>query len=75
MRDPNRITPMLQLLGALWRKNPDLRLGQLVFYAGSCDRDTDRDGNCPIHRAGCPADPFYIEDGEMQSKIKDKLLR
>lgn len=29
-RDPERIAPMLDLLGALWREHPDWRLGQLL---------------------------------------------
>ena len=33
MRDPARIDDMLELLGEIWRLEPDLRLGQLVFNA------------------------------------------
>ncbi len=30
LRDPERIQKILGLLGKIWRKNPDLRLGQLI---------------------------------------------
>jgi hypothetical protein len=33
MRDPARIDRILGLLGEVWTKNPDLRLGQLVVNA------------------------------------------
>lgn len=29
-QDPERIAPMLDLLGAIWREHPDWRLGQLL---------------------------------------------
>lgn len=28
-RDPNRIEPIIKLIYRIWKKNPDLRLGQL----------------------------------------------
>lgn len=30
MRDPNRMSPLLQELAVYWMRYPDLRLGQLV---------------------------------------------
>lgn len=30
MRDPKRIERVLSLIEVLWKRNPDLRLGQLV---------------------------------------------
>lgn len=30
MRDINRIDPMLQKIGEIWKQYPDLRLGQLL---------------------------------------------
>lgn len=30
MRDPNRIDRILNLIAVLWRRNPDMRLGQLL---------------------------------------------
>lgn len=38
MRDPKRIRPLLNELAILWEKNPDLRLGQLLY---SLSVDTD----------------------------------
>ena len=37
MRDPKRIDKILKLIGNIWRKNPDLRIMQLLgncFIAG-----------------------------------------
>lgn len=31
MRDPERIDKILAMLGEVWHKNPDLRLGQLIY--------------------------------------------
>lgn len=31
MRDPKRIEKHLEVLGKVWRQNPDLRLGQLLL--------------------------------------------
>jgi len=31
MRDPSRIYPLLNKIGDIWIKNPDLRLGQLIY--------------------------------------------
>ena len=33
MRDVNRINPILDRLKTIWRRNPDLRLGQLILNA------------------------------------------
>jgi len=33
MRDPKRITKISKLIFKIWRKNPDLRLGQLISNA------------------------------------------
>lgn len=35
-RDPDRITPMLAKIEELWKKSPQLRLGQLI---GNCVRE------------------------------------
>lgn len=56
MRDPARIDALLQLLGAVWHRNPDLRLGQLVHIAG-CMQQPDM------------ADGFYIEDDQMREGL------
>lgn len=33
MRDPARIDQVLALLEEVWRRDPDLRLGQLIYNA------------------------------------------
>ena len=33
MRDPQRIDPLLTLLGDVWQRHPDMRLGQLLVNA------------------------------------------
>lgn len=55
MRDPERIDVMIQLLRDVWRHNPDLRLGQLVYVA--------------THSTG-RRDVFEIEDDEMQESLR-----
>jgi uncharacterized protein YihD (DUF1040 family) len=40
MRDPERIERILNLIVALWKRNPDMRLGQLLYnYGGFKDGD------------------------------------
>jgi hypothetical protein len=40
MRDPERIERILNLIVALWKRNPDMRLGQLLYnYGGFKDAD------------------------------------
>lgn len=56
MRDPQRISEILAAIEAYWRKNPDMRLGQIVinaarFAASSCD-------------------PFYVEDAALIEGLK-----
>ena len=34
MRDVNRIEPTLARIGEIWKKYPDLRLGQLILNLG-----------------------------------------
>lgn len=36
MSSPERIRPTLDLVALLWRKYPDLRLGQLLLNLGAC---------------------------------------
>jgi len=49
MRDKNRIEPTLKIVKELWKKYPDLRLGQLLINAASVDG----------------TDLFYIEDYDL----------
>ena len=37
MRDPNRIPEVLARIERVWRRFPDLRLGQLISNAVYCD--------------------------------------
>jgi uncharacterized protein YihD (DUF1040 family) len=40
MRDPQRIDRILNLIAVIWRRDPDLRLGQLLYnFAGFKDAD------------------------------------
>jgi len=61
MRDPSRIDAMLTLLGQVWRKSPDLRLGQLVVCAARPEPP-------------CPA-IFHIEDDRLAVGLRDLMSR
>jgi len=39
MRDPKRIKPILEIIEKLWKKNPELRLTQLLMNALSMNSD------------------------------------
>ncbi|WP_005031496.1 DUF1040 family protein [Holophaga foetida] len=47
-RDPARMGPLLEVLGQVWARNPDLRLGQLLCGLNTMDRPE--------------RDLFYLED-------------
>jgi len=53
MRDPARIDEILDLLDRVWRLDPDLRLGQLIFNAARF-KDPDI------------TDIYSIEDGSLR---------
>ena len=55
MRDPNRISEILNLLEAGWSKIPDLRLGQIFEN---------------IKRYSEKEDLFYTEDEDFEQLIK-----
>jgi len=38
MRDPKRIKQILDLIEKIWKKNPDLRLNQLIYNIVSTSR-------------------------------------
>ncbi len=57
MRDPQRIEPTLKLLEELWKKYPDMRLGQLIENLAS-------DANL---------DAWTIEDSELQQTLNKWL--
>ncbi len=69
MRNPNRIKNVLEVLGAFWRANPDLRLGQLLSNLMP-DRFLRADAE-GFHFA----DTFNIEDDELEAIIRDELLK
>jgi uncharacterized protein YihD (DUF1040 family) len=58
MRDPNRITPTLQYVEAIWRQNPDWRLGQLIYN---------------LARDYGYFDSYYIEDDKLVEVIKCEM--
>ena len=56
MRDPKRIDRILRKLRKTWRKNPDLRLGQLLYAL-------EQNGHHPQEAYSSRArDIFYTED-------------
>jgi len=57
VRDPKRIDEMLQVLGDLWRRHPDLRLGQIVVMAAG-----------PFEP--CPK-VFFLEDDAMLRGLRN----
>lgn len=57
MRDPERIKPVLAVIAQLWRKSPDMRLGQLMDYI----------------KGELSADFFYIEDEDLCKFIRKLL--
>lgn len=56
MRDPARIDEMVLVLRDIWRREPDLRLGQLIFNAA-------RMGDSTVE------DVFNIEDGVLRKGL------
>jgi len=55
MRNPDRISKILNELGDIWRTYPDLRLGQLIFYKYQT----------------VSAAPYYIEDEDFIKELKE----
>ena len=56
MRDPNRIKPFLETIEKCWEQVPDWRFGQLIEN---------------LKRRLDVKDLFYIEDKELEEKIKN----
>ena len=54
MRDPARIPKVLAAIHNVWKRNPDLRLGQIVTIATA---KSGRDVECP--------EIFYLEDEDL----------
>ena len=61
MRDPERIDRMLEKIRTLWKRNPDLRLGQLIVNAANDG------GNTTI--------PYYAEDDTVERGVDEGLRR
>ena len=57
MRDPARIDVILKRLSEIWKKNPDLRLGQLLVGANSLT-------TIPL---------FYTEDEALLDDVQEKF--
>lgn len=60
MRDPARIDRILGLLRKAWKKEPSMRLGQLLVSV------TPRQ-----HPQEIPRSMFYIEDDEWEKWLRD----
>jgi len=56
MRDPKRIVRILKLIEKIWKKNPDLRLCQLL--GNTVER---LDNHCI----------YYVEDDKLEQKLKE----
>jgi hypothetical protein len=56
-RDPERIDSFLQVLGDVWKENPNQRFAQMILSsAARCSRPT--------------VDPFFMEDDLLLEGIK-----
>lgn len=69
MRDPERIDKIIGLLRILWKRYPDMRLGQLLEnYIFGHHLERMRDGL----QWGCL---FHVEDEIVVAKLGDLLLQ
>lgn len=59
MRDPERIDEILELLEMYWKKNPDLRLGQIVVNISQSE--------------GYGSEPYYLEDKTISKGLSERL--
>ena len=60
MRDPNRIDIVLEAVRIVWKKAPDLRLGQMISNIS--------------YEAGY-SDPFFLEDDRLLQVLTEKKER
>lgn len=60
MRDPGRIQPLLNELGEIWAKHPDMRLGQLLASLTP-----------GVHPERRLAWLFYIEEYELLTALRE----
>lgn len=56
MRPPERIDVFIKVLKRVWKKHPDIRLGQLIVDSMKTSEDPDL---------------FYIEDWQLQERIEN----
>jgi len=61
MKDPKRINRISKLIGKIWRKNPSLRLCQLI---GNCFNFSTND-------TSIINDLYYIEDDELERRLRE----
>jgi hypothetical protein len=61
MRNPERITSMLDALRLVWEQNPDWRLGQLISNV------------VQTRYRGQETDLFFVEDGLMEKALLTQL--
>ena len=59
MRDPERISRIIDKFETYWKKDPDLRLGQLIFNLNWASTTS--------------IDPFYTEDDVLEKKLDEWL--
>lgn len=59
MRDPERITAVLNELHKVWEKNPDLRLGQIIVNM--------------VQAENASPEIFYFEDDVLLLRLKGFL--
>lgn len=59
MRDPKRIDQIVEQIRVLWKRHPDMRLGQILDYIKSFNQG--------------PVDAYYVEDHEWQILLKLEL--
>ncbi len=57
-RDPNRIDDVLRRIGVAWKRNPDLRLGQIVMNV--CERVNPT--------------TYWVEDEDLVRRIEKSYL-
>ena len=62
MRDPGRISPMMDLIESIWERYPDMRLGQLMFNLTWVYQ---------TNRRLSMRDNFYIEDDDFYRWLKE----
>lgn len=56
MRDPKRIDRIVEQIRELWKKYPDMRLGQMMAFIKSLNEG--------------PMDGFYVEDHEWEVLLR-----